>query len=53
MEAAQFIADQYPAQDVKPEIFVKAALLHRGLVGYVEKGGIIQVGDSATAIYPS
>ena len=53
MEAAQFIADQYPAQDVKPELFVKAALLHRGLVGYVEKGGIIQVGDSATAIYPS
>jgi hypothetical protein len=53
MEAAQFIADQYAAQDVKPELFVKAALLHRGLVGYVEEGGIIRVGDSATVVYPS
>ena len=53
MLAAEYIADQYPSQDVKPELFVKAALLHRGLVGYVEEGGTIQVGDSATIIYPS
>ena len=53
MTAAQFIADQYAAQDVKPGLFVKAALLHRGLVGYVEQGGIIRVGDSATVVYPS
>jgi MOSC domain-containing protein YiiM len=53
MTAAQFIADRYADQNVKPEFFVKAALLHRGLVGYVEKGGIIRVGDSATVVYPS
>jgi hypothetical protein len=51
--AAEYIADQYPSQDVKPELFVKAALLHRGLVGYVEQGGTIQVGDAATIVYPS
>ena len=53
MIAAQYIADQYPSQDVQPELFVKAALLHRGLVGYVEEGGTIQVGDAATVVYPS
>ena len=53
MTAAQYIADQYASQDVKPELFVKAALLHRGLVGYVEQGGTIQVGDAATIVYPS
>lgn len=53
MNAAQFIADQYADQDVKPELFVKAALLHRGLVGYVEKGGIMRVGDTASVVYPS
>ena len=53
MIAAQYIADQYPSQDVKHELFVKAALLHRGLVGYVEQGGTIQVGDAATIVYPS
>jgi hypothetical protein len=51
--AAEYIANQYPSQDVKPELFVKAALLHRGLVGYVEEGGTIQVGDVATIVYPS
>ena len=53
MNAAQFIADQYPSQDIKPELFVKAALLHRGLVGFVEQGGTLQVGDTATIVYPS
>ena len=53
MTAAQYIAGQYPSQDVKPELFVKAALLHRGLVGYVERGGTIQAGDAASIIYPS
>jgi hypothetical protein len=53
MTAAQFIAAQYSSHDVKAELFVKAALLHRGLVGYVEQGGIIQVDDAATIVYPS
>ncbi len=53
MTAAQYIADQYTSQDIKPELFVKVALLHRGLVGCVEQGGTIQVGDSATVVYPS
>ena len=53
MMAAQYIADQYNSQDVKLELFVKAALLHRGLVGSVEQGGTIQVGDAATIVYPS
>jgi hypothetical protein len=28
-------------------------MMAQGLVGYVEQGGIIRVGDSATVIYPS
>src|SRR5258708_12497819 len=53
MTAPQFIAHRYAAHDVNPELFLKATFLHRGLVGYVEKGGIIRVGDSATVVYPS
>src|SRR5258708_8513601 len=53
MEAAQFIADQYAAQDVKPELFVKAPLLHRGLVESVEEDTIVQTATSPTTVYPS
>ncbi len=55
MTAANFIAEQYPDVDIMPELFVKAALMHRGVVGYVEDDGFgfIKFGEQVAIEYPS
>lgn len=42
------VASKYPDQNVTPNRFPKAAIHKRGLVGVVERVGIVRVGDVVT-----
>lgn len=48
--AADFIASCHPGQDVLPAKFIEAAMHLRGLVGTIQKGGPIRVGDLCEVI---
>jgi hypothetical protein len=41
------LSSKYPELDLKPSLFPKAALHLRGLVGVVERPGLVSVGDIA------
>ncbi|MCA0455089.1 MAG: MOSC domain-containing protein [Chloroflexi bacterium] len=42
------IAAHYPERKLPPNHFVKAAMHKRGLVGVVERAGVVRVGDTVT-----
>lgn len=48
IEPGKVISSKYPDLNIKPGLFPKAAIGKRGLIGVIERPGVITIGDEVT-----